>query len=193
MDAFDRVVMGSGTAATTVATTGSQAGWKVALADFRPPGGTCALRGCDPKKVLLAGAQPVDLASRLQGKAVRGHLSIVWPVLMVFKRRFTDPVPDRTEESLRKAGVEVLRGRARFVSSHRVEVAHRTLRARHVVLAIGAEPVKLAIPGEQFLRTSEEFMSLPLLPRRIIFVGGGYIAAEFSHLACRSTPTWSAC
>ncbi len=186
MDAFDLVVIGSGTAATTVATTVSQAGWKVALADFRPLGGTCALRGCDPKKVLLAGAQAVDLASRLQSQGVSGHLGIDWPALMAFKRGFTDPVPDRTEEHLRKAGVEMLRGRARFVGSLRVVVEHRTLRARHAVLAIGAEPMKLGIPGEQFLRTSEEFMSLPFLPRRIIFVGGGYIAAEFSHLACRA-------
>jgi glutathione reductase (NADPH) len=186
MDSFDLVVIGSGTAATTVATITARAGWKVALADFRPLGGTCALRGCDPKKVLMAGGQAVDLANRLQGKGVRGRLAIDWPALMAFKRGFTDPVAEHTEERLRKAGVEVLHGRARFIGSLQIDVAGRTLQARRVVLAIGAEPVKLGIPGEQHLATSEDFMSLPQLPRRVVFVGGGYIAAEFSHLAARA-------
>lgn len=180
---FDLVVVGSGTAAVGVATRVRQAGWRVALVDFRPLGGTCALRGCDPKKVLVGAADAVDRVARMAGLGVRGEARIDWPALMGFKRRFTDPVPHDTEERLQQEGIEVMHGRARFVASTRLDVEGREVEGRHIVLAAGAEPIKLGIPGEQHLATSEDFLVLPQLPRRIVFVGGGYICAEFSHVA----------
>ena len=70
-----------------------------AIIDFRPYGGTCALRGCDPKKMLRGGADVVDHAERMHGKGVVGDASIDWPHLMAFKRSFTDPVPQKHEQS----------------------------------------------------------------------------------------------
>ena len=69
------------------------AGWTVAVIDCKPFGGTCALRGCDPKKVLVAGASVIDHARRMRGKGVAGAPNIDWPELIAFKRSFTDPVP----------------------------------------------------------------------------------------------------
>jgi glutathione reductase (NADPH) len=181
---YDLVVVGSGTAASGVAARVRQAGWRVALIDFRPLGGTCALRGCDPKKVLVGAAEAVDFVARMSGHGVSGEARIDWPALIDFKRHFTDPVPHHTEERLKQLGVDVLHGRARFNGSTRLEVGGGgVVEGRYVVLAAGAEPVKLGIPGEQHLATSEAFLSLPELPARIVFVGGGYIAAEFSYLA----------
>src|ERR671918_380191 len=101
---FDLVVIGTGAAASTVAYKCNAAGWKVAVIDSRPFGGTCALRGCDPKKVLVGAAEAVNWSARMQGKGIgRGPLQIDWPELMRFKRTFTDPVPPRREEQFQTA------------------------------------------------------------------------------------------
>ena len=72
-------------------------GQAVAVVDHRPFGGTCALRGCDPKKMLISGAEAMDAAHRMQGRGVAGELRISWPELIAFKRTFTDPVPQKQE------------------------------------------------------------------------------------------------
>ena len=95
---FDLIVIGTGVAATTVAFTCRRAGWSVAIVDEMPFGGTCALRGCDPKKVLRRGAEVVEAARLMRGKGVADPgLAIDWPSLMAFKRTFTDPVPAKLE------------------------------------------------------------------------------------------------
>jgi len=89
-DKFDLVVIGTGTAGSTVASRCRSAGWSVAIIDSLPFGGTCALRGCDPKKVLVGTAELLDFSRRLLGKhTVKGKLTIDWPELIRFKRSFT--------------------------------------------------------------------------------------------------------
>ncbi|GAC1677792.1 MAG: NAD(P)/FAD-dependent oxidoreductase [Steroidobacteraceae bacterium] len=183
---FDLVIVGTGTAAMVAAMRVQKAGWSVAVIDFRPFGGTCALRGCDPKKMLIGGAAVVDHARRMHDKGVAGEVNLDWPELMRFKRGFTDPVPAKNEQSYAEKGIETFHGRARFSGPNTIEVESDTLAARHVLIAAGAEPVKLGIPGEEHLITNEGFLALPALPRRILMVGGGYIAAEFSHIAARA-------
>ncbi len=185
-DTFDLVVIGSGTAAQSASARVRAAGWRVAVIDHRPFGGTCALRGCDPKKMLISGAEAIDAASRMRGHGVAGELRIEWQDLMAFKRSFTDPVPHNVEERLTRSGIEAFHGRARFSGLHAVVVGDRELKARYILVAAGAEPVPLGIPGEEHLITSERFLALETLPARIVFVGGGYIAAEFSQLAARA-------
>jgi glutathione reductase (NADPH) len=90
---FDLVVIGTGEAGAPVAARCRAAGWRVAIIDCRPFGGTCGQRGCDPKKVLVGAAQAVDWTRRLQGKGVVNDTQIDWPALIRFKRTFTDPFP----------------------------------------------------------------------------------------------------
>jgi glutathione reductase (NADPH) len=181
---FDLIVIGTGSAASTVALHCRKAGWQVAIVDSRPFGGTCALRGCDPKKVLVGAAEVVNWARRMQGKGVQAtELHIDWSELMRFKRSFTEPVPQRSEDEFAKAGIERFHGRARFAGPTTVEVGDGKLEARHVVIATGDVPIDLKIPGMEHLTTSDQFLDLDKLPRRILFVGGGYIAFEFAHLA----------
>ena len=185
--AFDLVVIGTGTAAATAANRCANAGWRVAVIDHLPYGGTCALRGCDPKKVLVGVADALDHARRMRGKGLSGgEPSIDWRALMAFKRGFTERVPGMMEQSFGKKGIETYHGRARFVGPRSVEAAGETLEGRFILIATGAEPVKLGIPGEEHLVSSTEFLELDDLPERIVLVGGGYIAAEFSHLAARA-------
>ena len=184
--AYDLVVVGVGTAAMGLLGRMREAGWSVAAIDFRPYGGTCALRGCDPKKMLVTGAEAIDLVRRMSKNGVAGETHIEWPALMKFKRSFTDPIPASTEDSLKKKGIDTLHGRARFIGANSMEVDGKAIEGRHFVLAAGAEAVRLGIPGEQHIVTHEEFLTLERLPRLVLLVGGGYIAAEFSHIAARA-------
>ena len=111
---------------------------------------------------------------------------IDWPALMGFKRKFTEPVPTNTEQGFAEAGIVTFHGRARFIDKTAVMVGDDTLEGQHVLIATGAWPAKLGIPGEELLTRSDEFLELEKLPKRIIFVGGGYISFEFAHVAARA-------
>ncbi len=183
---YDLIVIGSGTAATTVARRVSAAGLSVAVTDFRPYGGTCALRGCDPKKMLIGGTSAADHVRRMDGKGVEGEVRIDWRSLVEFKRGFTDPVPEKKEKSFSDNGIATYHGKARFVGPNSVAINDERLEAKYIVLATGSEAVKLGIPGEEYLVDKQGFLEMERLPRRIVLVGGGYIAAEFSHIAARA-------
>jgi len=186
-DKFDLVVIGTGTAGSTVASQCRAAGWSVAVIDSLPFGGTCALRGCDPKKVLVGTAELLDFSRRLLEKhTVKGKLTIDWQELIRFKRSFTDPVPREKESSFEKVGIKSFHGRAKFVDANSLEVAGQRLTARFIVIAAGARPASLGIPGEEHLINSTQFLELEWLPTEIAFVGGGYIAMEFAHVAVRA-------
>lgn len=184
---FDVIVIGTGEAASTVASQCAAAGSRVAIIDSRPFGGTCALRGCDPKKVLVGVAELRDWISRMKGRGVRADgAQIDWAELMRFKRNFTDPVPKEREQSFAKAGMASFHGRARFVDRTSVQIGDDILEGRHVAVAAGAMPRPLGVPGEQHVITSEQFLGLEKLPGRIVFIGGGYISFEFAHIALRA-------
>ena len=180
---FDLVVLGTGAGAAAVVTRCREAGWSVAVVDSRPYGGTCALRGCDPKKALVEIAGAVDAVRRLRGKGVAGEVQVRWSDLMRFKRSFTEPVPAARERALDEAEVATLHGVARFVGPTSLEVGGERIEAKHVHIATGAKPVDLPIPGKEHLTTSDAFLELDELPRRIVFLGSGFIAFEFAHVA----------
>jgi glutathione reductase (NADPH) len=183
----DVIVLGTGSAAQTVAYACRSAGWSVAVVDSRPFGGTCENRGCEPKKVLASMAELVDWSRRMQGTGVSApSLTLTWSDLTRFKRTFTDPVPQRTEQGFAQAGIIMYHGRAHFVDRTSVQVNQDLLVGHHVVIAAGARHATLGIPGEEELTTSTQFLDLDALPRRIVFVGGGYIAFEFAHVAARA-------
>ena len=184
---FDLIVIGTGAGGSTVAHKCRKAGWKVGIIDSNPFGGTCALRGCDPKKVLVGAAELIDWNRRMKGKGVSENgTEIDWPELMRFKKTFTEPVPESTEKAFSKEGIAAFSGRAHFTGKTTVEIGDDILTGRYVHIAAGAKPAVLDIPGEEYLTTSTEFLELEKLPERIVFVGGGYIAFEFAHVAVRA-------
>lgn len=183
---FDVVIIGTGSAATVVAGKLRAAGRCVAVVDWRPYGGTCVLRGCDPKKMLLGGAAAVDHVRRMHGHGVTGDSGLAWAELMRFKRGFTDPVPAAREERFADQGVTRLHGCARFTGPTTLDIDGETVHARNVVIAAGAEPARLGIHGEEHLVDNEGFLTLERLPARVVLVGGGYVAAEFSQVASRA-------
>src|SRR5262245_13746300 len=186
MDAYDVIVIGTGTAAQVVSSRVRRASPSVAIIDHRPFGGTCALRGCDPKKMLVSGAEAADWARRMHRHGVAGELRIDWKELIAFKRTFTDPVPRKREESFAKQGIDAFHGIASFSGPDTLLVEGGTLKGRNIAIAAGARPVPLGFPGAEHAIASDAFMQLEELPKRIVMVGGGYIAAEFSHIAARA-------
>jgi len=121
----------------------------------------------------------------MQDKGVDGEVSIDWAELMRFKREFTDPIPEKNANSFECKGIDTSHGQARFTGRNSLEVEGQTLEARYILIATGAEPATLGIPGEEHLVARDDFLELEELPPRIVLVGGGYIAAEFPHLAAR--------
>ena len=127
----DLIVIGTGAAAGSVAYPCRAAGWSVTVVDSRPFGGTCQLRGCDPKKVLVGGAELVDWNRRMQGRGVPADgLTIDWPEQVRFKRTFTDPAPEQNEHSFAEAGIGMVHGRAGFVNRTSLRVGDETLVGR---------------------------------------------------------------
>ena len=184
---YDLVVIGTGTGASGAASRCRSAGWSVAVIDHLPFGGTCALRGCDPKKVLVGAAEAVDHSRRMRGHGVTGgEPAIAWNELIQFKRTFTEPVPPMKEKNFAKNGIDAYHGRAKFRGPRSVEVGGDVLEGRFILIAVGAVPVRLGIPGEEQVITSTEFLELEQLPKKIVLLGGGFIAAEFAHIAAQA-------
>lgn len=184
MEKFDVIVIGTGSG-SSVAQRCAKAGKKTAIIDYLSYGGTCALRGCDPKKVLVGLAHVLSLNKQLQGKGITTPATASWKDLMQFKKSFTEPKPPKSEEGLKKAGVATYHGRAVFIKENTIQVIEDILQAEKFVIANGAKSQKLNIPGEDLLINSTGFLELEELPEEILFVGGGYIAFEFAHIVSR--------
>lgn len=177
-------------AGVNVAEKCQSAGWSVAIIDELPYGGTCALRGCDPKKMLRRGAEIIDAANLMRGKGIKAtELQINWQELMAFKRTFTDAMPDRIENGLTKGGVETFHGTAHFTGPKTIAVNDIELEAKHIFIATGAKPRPLDFPGANYLIDSTAFLEMETLPKRILFVGGGFISFEFAHIVARAGST----
>ncbi|TYB84727.1 NAD(P)/FAD-dependent oxidoreductase [Oceaniovalibus sp. ACAM 378] len=186
-ETYDLIVIGAGMAGVAAANKCGAAGWRVAIVDALPYGGTCALRGCDPKKILRRGAEIVDAARLMDGKGIDPDgLSINWSDLMAHKRGFTDPVPDKMEKGLTGNGVETLHGTAQFTGPNTLEVDGNAYESRRFLVAAGAIPRPVTFAGADLMIDSTDFLNLEALPKRILFVGGGFVSFEFAHIAARA-------
>lgn len=183
---YDVIVIGTGVAGSDVAWHCRDAGMKAAIIDSRDYGGTCALRGCVPKKILAGAAGAVARVRDLQGNGVSGDVSIGWPALVASVQSLTGPIPQRKENGFRGAGIDTYHGFARFAGPDRVAVGDDTLTARYIVIATGAHPRPLDVPGTDLMTSSDDFFYLDTLPERIVFIGGGYISFELAHVAARA-------
>lgn len=184
---YDLIVIGAGMAGAAAANKCASEGWRVAIVDELPYGGTCALRGCDPKKILRRGAEVIESARLMAGKGIdAGELRINWSDLMEHKRGFTDPVPSNLEAELTRNGVEALHGTASFVAESRLAIDDIVYESAHFLVATGARPRPLDFPGHEHLIDSTAFLQLDDLPRRVVFVGGGFVSFEFAHIAARA-------
>jgi glutathione reductase (NADPH) len=191
---YDVLVIGSGTAGQTAAYALNERGLKVAMVDNSDrPGGTCALSGCQAKKWFYEGAETVARSRHLEKIGIVSPAVASWPQLRDAKNRFTAKVPGRTVDGLKEAGVDFIKGRARFVDQQTISVDRKQLSAGHIVVATGATPMPLPIDGIELAIDSSAFLELDDVPRQIVFIGGGFISFEFAHFAVRLGPPDARC
>ncbi len=184
---YDVVILGTGNAGMAAAGVARDAGKTVAMVESRDVGGTCPLRGCVPKKVLVAAAQvlhQIDLAPAHHIEIGKPRLD--WAKLIEREQGFVEGVPEAFADSLRKRGIDLITGHARFTGRNTIDVDGTTLEAGKIVIATGSKPRPLAIPGAEHLITSDDILTDPVQPDRLIFIGGGVIALEFGHVLARA-------
>jgi glutathione reductase (NADPH) len=177
------LIIGTGTSGYTAAMKLKNAGKSVVIADRRSYGGTCAKRGCQAKKYLVTNTEIVHLANKLHGQGIAGTTTVNWKDLIRLKRDFTERISIKTEKSLTDAGITTLHGNAYFKGEKSVYVGKTLVEADKIILAAGSYPRKLNITGEEFSVDSEYFLDMDELPKRIIFIGGGYISFELAGVA----------
>ena len=183
MKKYDLIVIGTGSTGATVAYMARDARWKVAIIDSLPFGGTCALRGCDPKKILVGAAEIVERGMGIKGKGISEVPKLNWNNLMRFKNSFTNPIPKNNESAFKKSGIDAYQGQAVFSGKNKIQVKEDELEGKYIVIATGSVPRKLNIPGEELITKSDKFLELEKLPKEIIFAGGGYVSFELAHVA----------
>ena len=182
---YDLIVLGTGDAGQTVALAAAKEKWKVAIIEKKAIGGTCALWGCVPKKMLISGEELANFIQRMAAAGLSSKTTPDWSELMAFKNRLTGSFSQDSRASLQKHGIDIYEGTASFVGEAAIRVGELLLQSTHIHIATGACPRPLSVPGEEFMTTSAEFLYLEELPQRLVFVGGGYISFEFAHLAAR--------
>jgi len=183
---FDIIILGAGNAGFGVSQIAHAAGKSIAFVESGDFGGTCPNRGCTPKKVLVAAAQAlheIELAPQ-HGIEV-GPARLDWAKLIERKQAMIDFIPGAMEETARSRG-QVFKGKARFVGSNAIEVDGVRIEADDIVIATGSITRPLSIPGAEHLITSDEVLSEGELPGEVVFIGGGVIAMEFSHVYARA-------
>lgn len=179
----DLFVIGAGSGGVRAARFAGQLGAKVMVAENKRLGGTCVNLGCVPKKMLVYGAAYSDeFSDALAYGWKTGERTFSWPALIANKDRQISWLNGYYGQLLEQAGASVVQGSARFVDSRTVEVAGNRYTARHILIAVGCVPQMPDIPGIEHAITSDEAFALPELPRRVMVVGGGYIATEFASI-----------
>ncbi|KHK63062.1 glutathione-disulfide reductase [Pseudomonas frederiksbergensis] len=180
---FDLYVIGAGSGGVRAARFAAGFGAKVAVAESRYLGGTCVNVGCVPKKLLVYGAhyaEDFEQASAYGWTA--GDVSFDWATLIANKDREINRLNGIYRNLLVNSGVTLHEGHARITNPHEVEINGERHTARHIMIATGGWPVIPDIPGREHAISSNEAFFLKTLPKRMLVVGGGYIAVEFAGI-----------
>jgi glutathione reductase (NADPH) len=181
--AVDLFVIGGGSAGVRAARRAAQRGARVVLAEPAAMGGTCVNLGCIPKKLYSYAAHYGAAFDEARGYGWKAAPPVFdWETLKRNRAREIHRLNGVYEDLLAGAGVQVLRGRARVVAADAVQVDDRVIRARHIAVATGSRPVVPTGARCEGVITSDEVFDLPEFPRRLVVVGGGYIACEFAAI-----------
>ena len=180
---FDLFTIGAGSGGVASSRRAGSYGARVAICEELRVGGTCVLRGCVPKKLLVYGAQFADAFADAEGFGwTVPPADFDWPRLIAAKDKEIGRLSQIYINMLNNSGVEIIDGRGVVVDPHTVEVNGKRHTAENILVAAGAWPETPQIPGIEYVISSNEALDLATLPKRIIIVGGGYIAVEFAGI-----------
>ena len=179
----DLFVLGGGSGGVRAARVAASHGARVAIAEAHRWGGTCVIRGCVPKKLMVYAAEVAAMVEDARGfgwtiEAPRHD----WAALIAAKDREIQRLSDLYVGNLRRHGCTIHDGHARLLDPHTVAINGQRVRAAHVLIAVGGAPRPLPIPGAELAISSDEVFHLPALPPRVLVGGGGYIGVEFAHI-----------
>ncbi len=184
---YDLIVLGAGNAGFAPAGMAKEAGQSVLVIEGRDFGGTCAIRGCVPKKVLVAASETLQhIALASEHKIDAQFNGLDWPGLIERKETFIEGVPDMMEGSLKNRDIDTISGRAKFTGPNEIEVNGEKYSGKNIVIGTGSKNRELPIPGFEHCITSDDILDLPERPDSIIFIGAGVIALEFGHVFVRA-------
>ncbi|MBP2299197.1 glutathione-disulfide reductase [Azospirillum picis] len=180
---FDLFTIGAGSGGVAASRRAASYGAKVAICEGSRVGGTCVIRGCVPKKLLVYAAQFRDGFEDARGYGWDSHLpAFDWETLIARKDAEIDRLNGIYINMLKNSGVTLFEGFGRIVDPHTIEVAGKRYTARNILIATGGWPSMPAIEGIELAATSNEALHLPTLPHSVLIIGGGYIAVEFASI-----------
>lgn len=196
---YDYIAIGGGSAGIASVNRAAMHGKKCALIEAGPIGGTCVNVGCVPKKVMWYAAH-ISEALKHYGPSYGFTASDVkfnWQTLVHNRSAYIERIHGSYDSVLEKNNVDVIQGRAKFISPHVIEVNGQQLTADHILIATGGHPVRPDIPGAEYGIDSDGFFAMDDMPKRVVVVGAGYIAVELAgvlnalgadvHLVVRGT------
>ncbi len=180
---YDLFVIGAGSGGVRASRIAAGHGARVGICEESRVGGTCVIRGCVPKKLLVYASQFAEYLEDAAGYGWQvGESTFDWPALIAAKDREIDRLNGIYHKLLDNAGVTLHMGRGRLVDAHTVEVDGKSVTADKILIAVGGRPWIPEIPGQELGITSDEAFHLDELPRRVLVVGAGYIAVEFAGI-----------
>ena len=181
---YDLITIGAGSGGVRASRLAAQSGANVAIVEESRVGGTCVIRGCVPKKLLIYGAHFADDFEDAGGYGwtLAGEPGFDWARLIAAKNREIDRLNGVYIKTLGDNGVKLVQGRAQLADPHTVEVGPQRMTAKHILIATGSSPKLPEIPGIEHVITSNEALDLLEKPKRLAIVGGGYIAVEFAGI-----------
>ncbi|MFT3718341.1 glutathione-disulfide reductase [Pseudorhodoferax sp.] len=181
---YDLLVLGGGSGGVRAARMAAQRGARVALVEAAALGGTCVNVGCIPKKLYSYAAQYAEAFEEAAGFGwtLPAAPRFDWATLKANRAREIARLNGVYRDLLRGAGAEIVEGRGRLADAHTLVVGARRLTGRHILLATGGAPFLPDIPGRELALNSDQMFDLEPFPRRLVVVGGGYIACEFAAI-----------
>lgn len=180
---YDLFVIGAGSGGVRASRLAAELGAKVGIAEEYRVGGTCVIRGCVPKKLLVYGSRYAAAFADARGFGWTAEgLRFDWPTLIGNVRREVDRLNAAYTRTLEKAGVQTILSRATLEDAHTVRLADRTVRAKTILIATGGHPMIPKLPGAEHFISSNECFQLEHLPESIAIVGAGYIGMEFASI-----------
>jgi glutathione reductase (NADPH) len=184
----DLFVIGAGSGGTRAARIAAQHGARVMVAEEFRVGGTCVIRGCVPKKLMVYASRFADAFEEAEGFG--WHLekpSFDWRKLVAAKEKEITRLSGLYVQNIEKAGASIYDGRARVAGAQAIALADgRTIRAKTILVATGAHPRVLDhVPGHELMISSNEIFDLPVFPKRLLVIGAGYIGVEFASVFTR--------
>lgn len=180
---YDLFVIGAGSGGLAASKRAASYGAKVAIAENDLVGGTCVIRGCVPKKLMVYGSHFPALFEDAAGYGWQvGKAELNWEHFITSIDKEVRRLSQLHISFLEKAGVELISGRATLVDNHTVEVGERKFTADKILIAVGGRPIKPELPGMEYGITSNEIFHLKTQPKHIAIIGSGYIGTEFAGI-----------